>query len=135
MEMIIGLIILLFTLIIGVPIPLSFGIVTIFLTYALGYMPDFLLPVGYSTLGNVVLLAIPLFIMAGGIMEKGKIGSAITNLVSVYIGGIKGSLAFVTIISSAIFGSISGSATATMACIGGVMAQLNKTFPTMDCSI
>jgi len=120
--MIIGFIILLFTLLIGVPIPFSFGITIIFFTYTLGYMPDFLLPVGYSTLGNVVLLAIPLFIMAGGIIAKGNIGSAITNLVNVFVGRIKGNLAFVTVISMGIFGSISGSAAATMASIGGIMA-------------
>ena len=54
-------------------------------------------------------------------MEKGRIGSAITGVVNLFIGRIKGSLAYVTIISSALFGAISGSATATLACIGSVM--------------
>jgi tripartite ATP-independent transporter DctM subunit len=54
-------------------------------------------------------------------MEKGRIGSAITGLVNLFIGRIKGSLAYVTVISSALFGAISGSATATLACIGSVM--------------
>src|SRR4030042_366625 len=111
METIVGVLIMTGALIIGVPIPLSFGISILFLTYSLGLQSDFLLPVGYSKLGSVVLLAIPLFILAGGIMEKGKIGSAITGLVNLFIGRIKGSLAYVTIISSALFGAISGSAT------------------------
>jgi C4-dicarboxylate transporter, DctM subunit len=122
METIIGVVIMVVALIIGVPIPFSFGISIIFLTFSLGFQPDALLPSGYSKLGSVVLLAIPLFILAGGIMEKGKIGSAITGLVNLFIGRIKGSLAYVTVISSALFGSISGSATATLACIGSVMA-------------
>jgi C4-dicarboxylate transporter, DctM subunit len=121
METIIGVVIMVVALIIGVPIPFSFGISIIFLTYILGFSPDSLLPSGYSKLGSVVLLAIPLFILAGGIMEKGKLGSAITGLVNLFIGRIKGSLAYVVVISSALFGSISGSATATLACIGSVM--------------
>ncbi len=125
-EIVIGIIMLLFTLIIGVPIPFSFGFSIIILAYGLGYQTDFLLPVGYSKIGGFVLLAMPLFIMAGGIMEKGKIGSAITDLVNLFFGRIKGGLAFVTIISSAVFGAISGSAAATLACIGSVMLPVLK---------
>lgn len=121
MEILISVLILLIALILGVPVPFSFGASVIWLTYSLGYSPDFLLPIGYSKLGSVVLLAIPLFIMAGGIMEKGKIGGALVDLVNKFVGRIKGSLAFVTIISSAIFGSISGSASATLSCIGSIM--------------
>lgn len=121
MEVTISIIILTATLIIGVPVPFCFGASVIYLTYSLGFSPDFLLPIGYSKLGSIVLLAIPLFIMAGGIMEQGKIGDSITDLVEKFIGRVKGGLAFVAIISSAIFGSISGSAAATLSCIGAIM--------------
>jgi len=118
---ILGIIILVFVLLIGVPIPFSFGFAVIILAYGLGYQTDFLLPIGYSKIGGFVLLAMPLFILAGGIMEKGKLGLRITDIVSMFVRKIKGGLAFVTIISSALFGSVSGSAAATETCIGGVM--------------
>ncbi|MGE5679036.1 MAG: TRAP transporter large permease [Pseudomonadota bacterium] len=126
MLILISIIILVVTLIIGVPIPFSFGACVIFLTATLGLSPDFLLPVGYSKQGSVVLLAIPLFILAGGIMEKGQIGGALVNLVEKFTGRIKGNLAIVAIVTSAIFGAISGSAAATLSCIGAIM------FPRME---
>jgi hypothetical protein len=54
----IAVLVLLFTLVIGVPVPFSFGAATIFLAYFGGYSPDTLIPVGYSKMNTVVLLAI-----------------------------------------------------------------------------
>ena len=121
MHMLIAILILFFTLIIGVPVPFSFGASVIYLVGMLGYDPSFLLPSGYSKLSAVVLLAIPLFIMAGGVMEKGRIGGALTDLVELLVGKIKGGLGVATVVSCAIFGSISGSAAATLSCIGSIM--------------
>ena len=74
MEVTIGIIILVITLVIGVPIPFAFGATVIWLAFSLGFQTDFLLSAGYTQLNSVVLLAIPLFILAGGIMERGRIG-------------------------------------------------------------
>ena len=68
-----AIILLIVCLIIGMPIPFSFGATFIWLAYALDYQTDFLLSAGYNQINSVVLLAIPLFILAGGIMEKSKI--------------------------------------------------------------
>lgn len=119
--MLIGIILLVVTLIIGVPVPFCFGASTIFLVFSLGYDPSFLLPVGYSKMSSVVLLAIPLFVLAGGIIEKGKIGKALVDLVELQVGRFKGGLGAVAVISCAIFGSISGSAAATLSCIGSIL--------------
>lgn len=121
MEILITIIILITTLIIGVPVPFCFGASVAFMVFSLGYDPSFLLPIGYSKMGSIVLLAIPLFILAGGIMEKGRIGSALVNLIELMVGRVKGGLGAVAVISSAIFGSISGSASATLSCIGSIM--------------
>ena len=108
-------------LIIGVPVPLAFFASSLIIIVMGGYDPGFLLPHGYSKLSTVVLLSIPLFILAGSIMEKGKIGGQLVNLVELFIGHIKGGLGAVAVISCAIFGSITGSSMATLSCIGGIL--------------
>ena len=68
----IGVLTLIVTLIIGIPLPFAFACAFMWLTVGYGYTPDFLLAAGYGQLNSVVLLAIPLFRLAGGIMEKEK---------------------------------------------------------------
>lgn len=117
----IALLILVLTLLLGVPVPFAFFASVIFLIFTQGYDPSFLLPYGYSKMSTTVLLAIPLFILAGGIMEKGKIGEKLIGLVELFVGSIKGGLGVVTVISCAVFGSITGSAAATLSVIGSIM--------------
>ena len=122
MIMIVGFILLVVLLIIGVPVLYCFATVTIFLAAILGYTPLGLFPTMYGKLANVVLLSIPLFIMAGGIMEHGKIGDALINLIETILFKVKGCLALVTTVACAVFGSICGSGTsATLSCIGSIM--------------
>ena len=68
-----------------------------------------------------VLLAIPLFIIAGGIINKGHIGDKLVELIDLFVGRMKGGLGVVTVISCAVFGSITGSAAATLSGIGAIM--------------
>ena len=121
--MIVGfaLLVLVIALILGVPVPFAFFASVFFLVLTQGYDPSFLLPYGYSKMSNTILLAIPLFILAGGIMEKGKIGEKLVGLVELFVGSIKGGLGVVTVISCAVFGSITGSAAATLSVIGSIM--------------
>lgn len=121
MEITIGIIILIVSLVLGVPIPFAFGATIIWLASSLGFQTDFLLSAGYSQLNSVVLLAIPLFILAGGIMEKGRIGEALIGWVEKFVGRAKCGLGVAAIVASAVFGSISGSASATLSCIGSIM--------------
>jgi tripartite ATP-independent transporter DctM subunit len=67
------------------------------------------------------LLAIPFFILAGGIMAEGGMAARIINLAKVFVGFIRGGLALVNILASTMFGAISGSSVADTASIGGVM--------------
>ncbi|KJS81219.1 MAG: C4-dicarboxylate ABC transporter permease [Desulfosporosinus sp. BICA1-9] len=117
----IALLILVITLLLGVPVPFAFFASVIFLIFTQGYDPSFLLPYGYSKMSTTVLLAIPLFILAGGLMEKGKIGEKLVGLVELFVGSIKGALGVVTVVSCAVFGSITGSAAATLSVIGSIM--------------
>ena len=122
MEIGIALIILIVALIIGVPVPFCFCLSVIYLHYALGINPSFFHRTAYSQLSSVVLLAIPLFIMAGGIMEKGQIGGRLVDWVSIFVGRVKGSLGLIAVLASTVFSSICGSGAATISCIGSIVA-------------
>lgn len=129
---IVAFILLVIILILGVPVPLAFLASSLFIVVTCSYSADFLLPYGYSKLSTVVLLAIPLFILAGSLMEKGKIGGQLVGLVETLVGHIRGGLGSVAVISCAVFGALTGSSMATLSCIGGIMfPQLNKNgYPT-----
>ena len=70
---------------------------------------------------DFALLAIPFFILAGGIMAEGGMATRIVNLAKVFVGFIRGGLALVNILASTFFGCISGSSIADTAAIGSVM--------------
>lgn len=118
---VVAVLILLFTLVIGVPVPFAFGAATIYLSVLGGYGADTLIPVGYSKMNSVVLLAIPLFILSGGLMEKGRIADPLVNIAETIFGRLRGGLGVAGVLASAIFGAISGSAAATLSCIGSVL--------------
>ena len=120
-PIIIAIGILVFTLFIGVPIPFAFFSSAAYLIFQGGYDPSFLLPYGFAKMNSVVLLTIPLFIMAGGVMDKGGIGDKLIDVVDVIAGRIRGGLGVVCVITCAIFGAVSGSSSATVSCIGSIM--------------
>ena len=121
MDVLISIFILIGTLLIGIPVPFCFTATIMWMVFTGDYNVTSLLPVGYSKMNTVALLAVPLFIMAGGLMEKGKIAKPLVNLITIVIGDRKSGLGTVAVCASAIFGSISGAAAATLSCIGAVM--------------
>lgn len=70
---------------------------------------------------DFALLAIPFFILAGGIMAEGGMAERLVNLAKVFVGFLRGGLGLVNILASALFGCISGSSVADTASIGSVM--------------
>jgi tripartite ATP-independent transporter DctM subunit len=70
---------------------------------------------------DFALLAIPFFVLAGGIMAEGGMAARLINLAKVFVGFIRGGLALVNILASTLFGCISGSSVADTASIGSVM--------------
>ncbi|HPI98270.1 MAG TPA: TRAP transporter large permease, partial [Synergistales bacterium] len=66
------------------------------------------------------LLAIPFFMLAGAIMERGGVSKRIVNLASTIVGHISGGLAAVSIVACTFFAAISGSTPATAAAVGGL---------------
>ena len=121
-----SIVILFVCLFIGTPVPVSFMAVALYGLIVGDHDPSFLIPYGASKLGAVILFSIPLFIIAGGIIERGSIGSKIVDSVQKPFARIKGGLGVILVVSCAVFGSITGSACATLSCIGSIM------FPKME---
>ena len=106
-------------LVLGISIPLTFLGAAAIIVYCSGSDPMFLLSYGGSQINNVLLLTIPLFVLAGAVIDHGGIGRRLIDSVEkLGFGKIKGGLGIVTAISSA----VSGSAGATIACIGSIMS-------------
>ncbi|MDR1827568.1 MAG: TRAP transporter large permease [Methylobacteriaceae bacterium] len=75
----------------------------------------------YDGMNIFPLLAIPCFIVAGALMERGNITEQIINVVRTLVGRIYGGIGITTILACAVFASITGSATSTVAAIGAIM--------------
>lgn len=121
MILFIVFLILTFGLIIGLPVPFAFGAALIYLGYFTDTEVATFLTGGHWRMNSIVLLAIPLFILAGAIMNRGRIAEPLVDIAALTFGRITGGLSAASVIASAIFGSISGSAAATLTCIGSIM--------------
>ena len=76
-------------------------------------------------LNSPSLLSIPFFILAGNLMARG-ITQRLIAVANVFLGRVRGALGSVTVLASALFGAISGSAVATVAAIGGMTIPAMK---------
>ncbi|MBP1156736.1 MULTISPECIES: TRAP transporter large permease [unclassified Paenibacillus] len=112
---------LLVTLFLGIPISFSLGI-SVFLSLLAGGVPvAFIGQTMVTSMDSFPILAIPLFILSGAMMESGGISQRLIQFVQSFTGQIRGGLGVVTILSCAIFAAISGSSPATVAAIGTIM--------------
>ena len=121
-EILIDALILVVLLFIGVPAPLCFAAAALFL-FVMGDFnkANFLISAGFTKLSSLILLAIPLYIFAGGLMTEGKIATRLIDLAESMMARVKGGLGIVVVFSTAIFGAISGMSTAAVAAIGSIM--------------
>lgn len=118
---------------INIPIAVALGIVAvtaILATHGAGNLPNLPL-VMYQGATNFPLLAIPLFILAGAIMNASGISRRLIAFASALIGFIRGGLAMVSIGASLFFAEISGSAVADVAALGSILipAMKKKGYP------
>ena len=70
------------------------------------------------------LLAVPFFMLAGELMNKGGITKRIVDVVYIWVGRFRGGLGYVSILASMIFAGLSGSALADTAALGGVLIPM-----------
>ena len=107
-----------------VPIAYAIGLAALFtLLSAMPFLPSVttLAKRMATYLDSFTLSAIPFFILAGQIMNRGGIAVRLIDFAKAIVGPLPGGLAFVNIISCMLFGAISGSAVAAASAIGGFM--------------
>lgn len=123
----IALVVLIIAMVVGIPIPLSFLASAAFICLVGGYNPLMLFTYGFNNQNSIILLTIPLFILAGAIIDKGGIGEKlISGLQRKGKEASPNSLGVTTIVACAVFGAVSGSAAATCSCIGSIMTPRLK---------
>ncbi|EEA94704.1 TRAP transporter large permease [Pseudovibrio sp. JE062] len=113
----------------GVPIAFSLGVSAIIAGAMMMPLEVILAVISQrmvAGLDSFALLAIPFFILAGVLMNSGGIAIRLINFSQILVGRMPGSLAHVNVMANMLFGSISGSATAAAAAVGGTMAPLQK---------
>ena len=123
MGALIGILLLMGLMIFGVPVAWSFAGVLMFLVWVYEVNTTTLLLQGFRSLDSVILLALPLFVLAGYLMQSGGVAARLISFMSMAMRGRKGGLGAALIGSSGIFGAISGTATAAVASIGTIMGD------------
>jgi len=115
--------------VIDVPIAVSLGIVAVAaMLYTQGTGSLLNLPVVlYNGATNFPLITIPLFILAGAIMNASGISRRLISFVSALLGFVRGGLAMVGIGASMFFAEISGSAVAGVSALGSILIPAMKT--------
>lgn len=108
-------------MLLGVPVGFSFGLGGFAMLFITNLDPRFAIPSAFRNLESYTLLALPLFIMAGGLMRDADISKRLIAFTMSFLGRIKGGLGMVCVVSCTIFGAISGSASAAIAAIGSVI--------------
>ncbi|MCB6610862.1 TRAP transporter large permease [[Clostridium] symbiosum] len=120
------LVIMIVLVLLGVPVAFSIGVASI-CAIIMGDFELIILPQKiFAGLDSFPMLAIPFFVLAGNLMTAGGINDKIMRFASAIAGRVRGSLGIITVLSSAIFAAISGSGTATVVAIGGMMIPAMK---------
>ena len=116
-------------LLIGVPIAFAIGLAScLTLLLSVSAVPALTTVAQRMATGldSFALVAIPFFILSGELMNRGGIARRLVDFAKVMVGWLPGSLAYVNILGAMLFGSISGSAVAAAAAIGGFMHPLMR---------
>lgn len=121
-------VVLIFLLFINIPIAISIAVATV-ITMIAKAGPDYLINTAlamYNGSKSFPLIAIPLFILAGAIMNSSGISRRLIAFASALVGFIKGGLSMITIATSMFFAEISGSAVADASALGSILIPAMK---------
>ena len=110
----------------GVPVAYSIGVsTTLTILLNIAALPGITTVAQRMTTGidSFALLAIPFFVLAGELMNRGGIANRLINFAKSLMGSLPGGLAYVNVLAAMLFGAISGSAVAAASAIGSVMTE------------
>jgi len=111
---------------IGVPVAIAAGSATMLALLIQGDSLELLADMAYTSIDNFTLVAVPCFILAGLLMQKGGLAKKLTDLANVLVGHMVGGLGLVSITACAFFAALTGSGPATTASIGSIMVPAMK---------
>lgn len=122
MSMSVALLLLFFLLfMVGIPLPISLGAASAAIVWIYTDLPiDLLANSMFSAMNSFMLVAVPLFIMVGIIMDRGGVAERIFDFANALLGWLPGGLGHVNVMASLIFGGVSGSSVADVASLGRI---------------
>lgn len=121
MIALLGMALLVVLMVLGVPVAWSFAAVLAWFVWAYDVNTTTLLLQGFRSLDSVILLALPLFVLAGYLMQSGGVAARLISFIEHMVRNRKGGLGASMVLSSSVFGAISGTATAAIASVGTLM--------------
>ena len=108
-------------LLIGTPVAFCLGAASFATVLYMGLPPVVVFQRLNSGVSVFALMAIPFFIYAGDLMVRGDIARRLVALAGAFVGHLRGGLGQVNVLSSVLFGGVSGSAAADASAVGGLM--------------
>lgn len=105
----------------SMPIAVALGFSSLIALWYQNEPPMLLASSAFESLDSFSLMAVPFFILAGNLMQKGGIARRLVNLASAIVGWITGGLGAVVVLTSMFFATMSGSSSATAAAIGSML--------------
>nr|WP_321456551.1 TRAP transporter large permease [uncultured Cohaesibacter sp.] len=112
--------------ILGVPLSFTTGIASLVYFIVSEQSTRTVIHQFFTSIDSFVLLAVPLFVMAGHVMAACRITDNIVSLANLMVGRMRGGLAQVNVVASMLFGGCSGSALADVAGLGSVLIPAMK---------
>lgn len=112
--------------VVGVPLFASVGLTTALALYMIDIPYTLLAQTGYTSLTPFPLLTIPMFVLAGRLMEVGGMATRMIAIATNLVGAYRGSMGLVTVFACMLFAALSGSGPATTAAIGSVTVPAMK---------
>lgn len=116
-------------ILIAISVPIGFallGTAVVLSYFGTGVSPQILTQSLVGGINNYSLLAIPFFMLAGEIMNKGGISSRIVGFANTLFGHITGGIGYVSVFASMLFAGVSGSAVADTTAVGSVILPIMK---------
>ncbi len=111
---------------IGIPVAIAAGCASMMAYLLQGVSLEVMADMAYTSIDNFTLVAVPCFILAGLLMQKGGLAKRLTDLANALVGHMIGGLGLVSITACAFFAALTGSGPATTASIGSIMVPAMK---------
>ncbi|MFV0491140.1 MAG: TRAP transporter large permease [Pseudorhodobacter sp.] len=127
-----ALVLTLLLLAIGTHVSVALGLVTALMVLSIeGVPPTVIAQTAFKSVNSYSLMAIPMFILAGNLMMRGRIAELMIELVGAIVRAARGGLALTVLITSVFFAAISGSSVGSAAAIGSstVSALRKEQYP------